>query len=225
MTKKQFTTFASLAAALGVVVALLAVPMVRSHFISPPGLQASWAETFDNLGRMTFSSDAVVLATVAGSRPGRVVDTAGGQLPFTLVDLSVTRAIRGDVGGLITVEQTGGDTLENAIYIHGAGGAYLPNQQVILFLKKQPETDYYCLINPQGRFSVEEGRLVAVTPEDPVAQVLNMKGVNEALGLIRGELQREEQFQLQGRAVPGSSTEPGFRLPAAAPNSPTLPQF
>jgi hypothetical protein len=187
MKRKRFVIGASVAVAAGVIAALLVAPMITSHVRKPPGMQAHWADHYVSLRDMVRDVDAIVFASVLGSRPGRVVSTSAGTavLPFTLVDLRVERAIRGQVTGLITLEQTGGHDGTRAIYIDGDGGPYDRGEQVLLFLKRQPDTGYYYLVNPQGRFAVEKGRLLAASPDDHVAQRLDTRGVGEAIGLIR----------------------------------------
>jgi hypothetical protein len=187
MRHKRFIIGASVAVAAGVVAALLVAPKIVSHVRKPPAMQAHWVDEYVSLRQMVRDVDAIVLASVLGSRPGRVIPTSAGRavLPFTLVDLRVERAIRGQLTGLITLEQTGGHDGTRALYIDGDGGPYDRGQQVLLFLKRQPDTGYFYLVNPQGRFTVEKGRLLAVSPDDHVAQRLDTKGVAEAIGLIR----------------------------------------
>ena len=186
MKRKRFFIGASVAVAAGIVAALLVAPTITSHVRKPPGMQAKWADHYVSLRQMVRDVDAIVLADVLGSRPGRVISTSAGTavLPFTLVDLRVERAIRGHFSGLITLEQTGGHDGTRAMYIDGDGGPYVRGQQVLLFLKRQPDTGYFYLVNPQGRFSVEKGSLLAVSPDDHVAQRLDTRGIAEAIGLI-----------------------------------------
>ena len=129
--------------------------------------------------------DAIVLASVTSTQPGRVVTSGVRTLPFTLVNLQVELAIQGDVGSSITVEQTGGAGEKGVIFIDGDGGAYMSGQQVLLFLKEQPDTGLYYLVNPQGRFRVEHGTLSAVAEDDAVAQTLHARGVGQAIAMIR----------------------------------------
>ena len=185
MTRTRFTILACSAAAAGLVAALLVAPRVRMQFSDPPGMHAMWVDTYQTLGQMVNGVDAIVLGTVQGTRPGRVVPTGAGMLPFTLVDLVVEQAIGGQVGGFITLEQTGGQSGDRSIFIDGDGGEYTPGGRVLLFLKRQPDTGFYYLVNPQGRFSVEQGTLNAVAPDDPLAQQLDTRLLEQAIGLIR----------------------------------------
>jgi hypothetical protein len=77
---------------------------------------------------MIHSVDAVVVATVEATRAGRAVPTRASALPFTLVDLRVQRAVRGELGSSLTVEQTGGDTRGRTVYIDGDGGPAVASQ-------------------------------------------------------------------------------------------------
>lgn len=187
MKHKRFVIGTLVAVAAGMVAALLVAPEITSRIRKPPGMRAQWVDHYVSFREMVRDVDAIVLASVLGSRPGRIIPTSGGTavLPFTLVDLRVEQAIRGPVTGLITLEQTGGHVGTRAIYIDGDGGPYEWGEQALLFLKKQPETGYYYLVNPQGRFAVEEGRLRAASPDDPLAQRLDTRSVAEAIALIR----------------------------------------
>ncbi len=190
MSRKNFIVLASVVILAGAALAVVTAPWVRSLLASPPGLQAHWAKHYETLGQMVRDADAIVVARVMGTRPGRSMSTSQGAavLPFTLVDLRVERAVRGSVAALLTLEQTGGFDGERTIYIDGDGGPYDRGEQVLLFLKKQPESGYYYLVNPQGRFAVENGILRAASPSDPVAQRLDARGLDEAIGLIRAGL-------------------------------------
>ena len=185
MSRTRFTVLACTAALAGVGAAILAAPSVRQRMAEPPGMRAVWAETFQSLRQMVNAVDAIVLASVQRTRPGRVVPTGTGNLPFTLVDLQVEQAIRGQTRGLITLEQTGGDIGDRSLFIDGDGGPYTRGQRVLLFLKRQPDTGYYYLVNPQGRFRVREGTLHAAAPDDLVAQQLDTLPVQRAIQVIR----------------------------------------
>jgi len=185
MKKTTFSLLAVFAVATGLAAAWSVAPLLHTHSSDPDAMGAMWADSYRGLEPMARDVDAVVLATVEATRPGRIVPTASGTaLPFTLVDLRVERAVRGDVESMITVEQTGGELDGRTLYIDGDGGPYTRGEQVLLFLKRQPDADAYYLVHPQGRFSVDAGRLRAVTPEDPVAQQLDLQPVDEAIGVI-----------------------------------------
>ena len=68
-------------------------------------MAAMWAHNYPSLGEMRSAVDVVVLATLAGSRPGRTIRTSNGQnvLPFTLVDPEVEEVIQGDVADVINM--------------------------------------------------------------------------------------------------------------------------
>jgi hypothetical protein len=171
----------------GVAAAFLAAPLFHSH--SPPDerLSAIWAHQYGSLTEMAGDVDAVVLGRVTQTIPGRTVEFADGRpaLPFTFVDLEVTEVVRGQAPAYVTVEQTGGGFLGTEVYFEDDGGPYVYGQQVLLFLKEQEGTGFHYLAHPAGRFSVEDGRLLATLPDHPAAQALDRRSLEQAKGLIR----------------------------------------
>ena len=110
-----------------------------------------------------------------------------------------------------------------AVYIDGDGGPYVPGQKVLLFLNKQSDTEYFYLVNPQGRFSLNGGRLLAVANDDPVAQQLSTMELGQVLGMIEGELQRERSLVIGGSA-PTAGSQRSVKLPVAGQGS-SAPRF
>lgn len=187
MTRTRFALLAGAAMAGGLAAAFLVAPMFITAAQSPEAMRAVWAHSYRSLGQMAGDADAVVVARVEDTLPGRSVPRSDGSepLPFTLAEMSVQTLVRGQAPDVITVEQTGGEIDGRIFYVDGDGGLYAPGQSVLLFLKEQPGTGYYYLSSPQGRFDVERGRLKAVSPGDPVSQFLDLLAVMDAVGLIR----------------------------------------
>jgi hypothetical protein len=191
MTKTKLGISVALAMSLGILAAIVVAPSLYPGPPSPDAMQATWADQYVTLREMASDVDAIVLATVQATQPGRQIITGSGSvLPFTLVNLQVARSIRGNLGEgeVFTLEQTGGDVGDRSFSIQGDGGPYTPGAQVLLFLKQQPETDYFYLVNPQGRFSVQQGQLMAADPEDPVSQRLDLRNLDNAINLIKNEI-------------------------------------
>lgn len=187
MTRRTFYILASVCTVVGIVGGLFAAPYLSRPSGDQGMISAHWAHPYPSLGAMTRDADAVVLATVEETRPGRTVLTSGGQniLPFTLVDLAVERVIHGSADEVITVEQTGGLVDETIYYIDDDGGSYDVGQRVLLFLKQQPDTGYYYLTHPQGRFRVWGDELQAVASDGPAAQALDRRSVQGAIHSIQ----------------------------------------
>ena len=221
MTKTRFACLTVLVVVGGFAAALLLAPYVgaRARADNAPVMRAAWAQHHGSLPELIQGVDIIVYGTVLGSRPGRTVS----RVPFTLVDLLVRQAFGGRVGTVITVEQTGGDLFDQAVYIDGDGGPYLPGQKVLLFLNKQSDTEYFYLVNPQGRFSLSGGRLLAVANDDPVAQQLSTMDLGQALGMIKSELQRERSLVIGG-AAPAAGSKRSANLPVAG-QKPAAPRF
>lgn len=187
MINSRYCVLACSAIAMGVICGVLAAPLFHVHSPGVEMLRPQWAHEYDSLDAMSVDVDAVVIATVDGTRPGRTVLTAsaGHPLPFTLVDLTIEQVVRGKVGESITVEQTGGTINGTAFYVDGDGGMYQPGEKVLLFVNAQPDTGYYYLVHPQGRYHVINDELFAVAPESPAGKTLDGQGVRGAVELIK----------------------------------------
>ena len=193
MKKAKFFWLGGLAVMAGVLAAAIVAPHLYIERSDPGAMHASWADHYSSLGQMVNDVDAVVLATVIGTQPGREVLTASQQpLPFTLVSLKADEIIRGyefiAEGQTITLEQTGGEINGQALYFNDDGGFYTPGGKELLFLKRQEDTGYYYLVNPQGRFKVKDDQLLAVAPDDHTAQQLDLRSVDHGLRIILDEI-------------------------------------
>ena len=193
MKKAKFFWLGGLAVMAGVLAAAIVAPRLYVERSDPGAMHASWADHYSSLGQMVNDVDAVVLATVIGTQPGREVLTASQQpLPFTLVSLKADEIIRGNEfiaeGQTVTLEQTGGEINGQALYFNDDGGFYTPGGKVLLFLKRQEGTGYYYLVNPQGRFKVKRDQLLAVAPDDHTAQQLDFRSVDHGLRIILDEI-------------------------------------
>lgn len=187
MTKKALLVISAAAVVVaGLFLSLVLVPRIvpdpHARSVAPQGGKAHWAKHYSSLGEMIADVDAIVLARHLDAQPGRVEDADTDPLPFTNNRFQTIRAIKGDVGKTFVVEQTGG-TIAGAVYSIDDGGAYAPGDRYVLFLNKQPDTGYYYLINPQGRFHNEGGRLKAAA-RDRVAAQLHGKSEDEALATL-----------------------------------------
>ncbi len=187
MSRKRFLLAAALFAGGGVVMGAIVSPMLSPPPI-PDGIQmkAMWANSYTSLKDMRSSVDAVVFATVMQTRPGRTVMTSNGAnvLPFTLVDLRVDEVLQGEVAGKITLEQTGGDR-DGQVYFALDGGDYLVGDKQLLFLNQQPDTNYYYLASPQGRFHVHGNVVTAAVDDEPLALELSNRDVSSLRRAIR----------------------------------------
>jgi len=172
--------------AAGVLAAVLIAPLFHTHGDPGGRIVPMWAHAYATLQDMTVDADTVVLATVTGTRPGRVVSVGGGAslLPFTLIDLTVDETVRGQASEVLTVEQTGGILDGLTAYMEDDGGPYRVGDEVLLFLKAQPGTGYYYVSHPKGRFTVDGNTLRTKLPADAVAAELAGRDLDDALHLI-----------------------------------------
>ncbi len=143
------------------------------------------ADDDPSLGGLARDADAVVVARVIGKRHGRTARASSPQpFPSTLVNLEVEWAIRGNVGDVITVEQTGGALTDLARLVDRDHGSYEVGSRVMLFLKAQPETGHYYVVTAAGRFDVVENELRATVPDSRVGEALDLLPVEEAARII-----------------------------------------
>jgi hypothetical protein len=108
MTKTRLSLIALASILAGLATGAVVARQLRPYVQEPRRMSAVWADHYATLGAMVEDVDAIVLASVTSTQPGRVVTGGARVLPFTLVNLQVGLAIQGDVGSSITVEQTGG---------------------------------------------------------------------------------------------------------------------
>ncbi len=192
MKHTKTLSLAGLSIAVGMVAAVLAAPLWHQHGDPVGIMHPMWAYNYDSLSEMSQDVDAVIVATVDGSRTGRTVATGADSniLPFTLVDLKVEEVLAGAAPKTVTVEQTGGGVGDRYFQFADDGGTYVPGTRVVLFLNAQPDTDYYYLAHPMGRFLVKGKRLHAVLDDDPVAQALDRRTLDQARRLIHASVNR-----------------------------------
>lgn len=172
---------------------LAAAGLVRESASNDPApslIRAHWAELFEQPRDLVRGVDAIVVAQWVGSAPGRVeYEDDGSELPFTLNTFRVERALKGNLlqGQSFELEQTGG-RVDEAVYSIDDGGPYNRGRH-LLFLKEQPDTGYFYLVNSQGRYGLLRGLVVAVDPDDPVAAHFHQRQeaavVQEILSLLR----------------------------------------
>jgi hypothetical protein len=190
MTRRTFWTYTLIIAICGLSVS--AAFGWRHHGQPPqqPRVSAHWKEHFDGIGQMVKASDAVVLARADSVAPGRVAFSSNNEdsLAFEVVNFTVLRGMKGErTGETVSVERVSSTQDGTVAYFNFDGGDFEVGGTYLLFLKKQEDGGpYYYQVNDQGRFHEEGGRLVAASPDDPVAAQLHGRQVSEGLDLVRG---------------------------------------
>ena len=179
----KLIVLSALSVGFGVGAAFVAAPLFHEHAALA---QTQWAYEYQSLDQMVADADAVVLGKVVNTQASRVVPVSGGNalLPFTYVDVEVIDALKGDLAGIVTFEQTGGRINEQETWLVGEGGPYARGSRVLLFLKEQGDSGIYIVSHPKGRFEVAGERLLAARPDDKVAAALHGLTVGEAKAFI-----------------------------------------
>jgi hypothetical protein len=184
-------------------VALAAVGFSSAAWITwelrDPGVRSSaaWAFEASDLGELTLSADAVVLARATETVPSRVAfsDLGDDALPYEATSFLVEQSIRGPAAGeTIWVERAGGlDPVELVdVVIDADGGTFEVGSTYLLFLKEQEPGGYYYQINGQSRFVLHRDRLLsfAASEDDPVIESLHGQRLSSALEMLRFEVRR-----------------------------------
>lgn len=144
----------------------------------------AWKDTFDSARSMARGVDVIVVARMVGTSPGRVAYSTdpADALPFELNHFMVEQTIKGlPAGSALTVERVGGERDGSRIVLDTDGGLYEQGEQYLLFLNKQPESDFYYLVNDEGRFrTAPDGTLIAVSPHGAAASELHGATVEQA---------------------------------------------
>lgn len=155
--------------------------------------RAVWKDIFDTPAALAQGVDAIALVTAESTEPGRLAegDNDSGPTAFVLNHFTVNEAVKGDLaaGERITVEQTAETHADGSVVgIDSDGGAYTPGQQYLLFLQRQPGTEYWYVVSYQGRYNIDGGRLVGVHAHDAVVTALQFTPLSEALTTVRGQV-------------------------------------
>jgi hypothetical protein len=179
-----------LSAAGAVVLALASERAVTRTFDSRPTQSrhlAVWAYRPQDPAQMARDVDAVVVATLADVRPGRVVYASSelGNLSFELHEFVVEQAIKGPgAGEILTVERAAGGPPE-ALIPDDDGGAYVKGRRYLLFLRRQSTTPLFYLVHPEGRYAVADDGVLTAATEGPVAALLSKQPLKEVLALLQ----------------------------------------
>ena len=189
MTRRTFWTYTLIIALCGLSVS---AAFGWRHHHQPGGearTSAHWKEHFQGIGQMVAASDAVVLVRADSVAPGRVAFSSNNEdsLAFEVVNFTVVRGMKGErTGSSVSVERVSGTQDGTVAYFNFDGGDFEVGGTYLLFLKKQEDGGpYYYQVNDQGRFHEEAGRLVAASPDDPVAGALHGRSTAEALRMLR----------------------------------------
>ncbi len=183
---------------LAVAVALGVLGLAAASLIGPargtsgPGetieraVHASWANYYKRPAALARDVDAIVVARLTGTSPGRVAvgDSPQDKVPFELAHFKVERALKGSTGPTVVVERVGGVVEGQRVVFQSDGGPYVVGQRYALFLKKQPATGLYYLINDQGRYSLGSSGLKPVAESGRVTEAFSGKTLSQFTSMI-----------------------------------------
>lgn len=154
--------------------------------------EAAWAQVFSSTADLTHGVDTIVLAQALDTRPGRVAYSDNGEdaLPFQVTEFEVIRPMKGAREyDHIYVERAGGiDPEGQQVIVDADGGSFEQGRIYLLFLERQPDSDYFYQVNDQGRYTAEGAHVLAVNPNDPVAASLHGQTVEQAVARVEAAL-------------------------------------
>ena len=189
MTRRTFWTYTLIIALCGLSVSAALGWRRHQQPRNVSQTSAHWKEHFQGIGEMVRSADAVVLARADSVAPSRVAYSSNGEdsLAFEVVNFTVTRGMKGErTGSTVSVERVSSTQGDTVAYFNFDGGDFEVGGTYLLFLKKQEDGGpFYYQINDQGRFHEEGGRLVAASPDDPVAGSLHGRATADALKMLK----------------------------------------
>jgi hypothetical protein len=170
--------------------------IVADHLLErkAPRTAAAWKENYRSPHELVRGVDAIVLASAAEIRPGRVAmsENSEDSLSFELVDLQVLRGLKGaKPGELITLERAAESA--GGHFLDLDGGPFEIGQTYLLFLQRKEDGDpYFYQVNHQGRYRVRNHRLVGNGPGDEVIAHFQNRTVKEGLDIVRASLRGQE---------------------------------
>lgn len=190
MTKKKVY-----ASAFAVTFLALGASFVTGTFIhhqlaaDSPRSHMAWKDVYGSARSMTADVDVVVVGRMVGTSPGRVAHSDDPQdiVPFELSHFVAERVLKGPIanGSSVTVERVGGTIAGDTIVMDGDGGPYKRDSRYVLFLKKQPGTGFYYLVNDEGRFDVRDGeRLTRIASDGNASAELDGLTLDQAARFV-----------------------------------------
>ena len=191
------TTFAVAAFAVVAIAVASSVAMVELSHEGSHGnrFHTSWKDVYTAPEPMIEDVHGVVVARHIGTSPGRVAFSSdpGDALPFELNHFVVERGLKGfKAGDSLTVERVGGDRNGERVILDADGGPYVPGQTYVLFVKAQEESEFFYLVNDEGRYSIDATeRLVPVRDGGRVSSQLAGMTVSAFAAEVRGALDRK----------------------------------
>lgn len=192
MTKRTFSLAAVAVIALAVASSLGSLQLFhQTHDVDARRFHTAWKDTYAAPGPMVRDVDAIVLARHVGTSPGRVAfsDNPEDAVPFELNHFVVEQGMKGvKSGATITIERVGGTVNGASVILDADGGPYAAGEQYVLFLKKQPESSFYYVVNDQARFGVDREQRLVPASDGAVADALRGATVRDLGAQVRAEL-------------------------------------
>jgi hypothetical protein len=154
-----------------------------------PKGRAAWLFKAHDLTELAAYADVIVIGKAGVSAPSRVAyaDNGEDELPFEIVDVKVLTGLKGaQVGDTLVVERAGGVRSDGVkVEIEADGGDFVPEEQDLLFLRRQETgTGYHYIVNDQSRYKIRNGVLYALDEDEHVCEDLHGQTVDRAVSMI-----------------------------------------
>jgi hypothetical protein len=159
----------------------------------------TWLFKTPELRQLVRHSDRIVVAEFEQARAGRTAapPSGGTALEFELNDFLVHDSLKGGGDGtVVTVERLLRLVPPNdpvpapPVAIDGEGGPFEHGVRYLLFLKRQPGSESYYVINDEARYEIrDEERLHLRAHGGPIGKQLRGRPWSQARAIVRAHLQ------------------------------------
>lgn len=159
----------------------------RGHYDRGVRLFASYVSKPTTVPDMVRTADLVAVVTALQSSLGRAVVTEHQSLQFEFVDFRIDELLKGEFTA-VTIERLADVQNGRPVILPIDGGSFAPGTRHLVFLRKQPDSPFYYLLNDEARFSLTSEQRLLSDGQGNVATRLRSLSLAAATNLIRGSL-------------------------------------
>lgn len=142
----------------------------------------------DDLARLVEHAEVIVVARSLTSLPGRTAYSSNREsgIHFELAEFDIEQAIKGaNRLRRIVVERAHSHVDFPDARMDLDGGPYESNSRYLLFLKKQPESTFFYLVNTDARYEIDPEQRLRGIGEGQIARMLHAKALSEVTASLQ----------------------------------------